>query len=98
MEKDKIYEYLNKLKDLEKEITESGTGEPEDPNFINNLDQLLKKLSSDIQESYVAENAIPVKIKKIHPNAVIPTYAKDGDAGMDLTITTIIRNTSYAEI
>lgn len=26
-----------------------------------------------------------VRIKKLHPNAVIPTYAKDGDAGMDLT-------------
>lgn len=28
-----------------------------------------------------------VKIKKVHPNAVLPTYAKDGDAGMDLTAT-----------
>lgn len=28
-----------------------------------------------------------VKIKKVHLNAVIPTYAKQGDAGMDLTIT-----------
>lgn len=26
-----------------------------------------------------------VKIKKLDPNAVIPTYAKPGDAGMDLT-------------
>jgi dUTP pyrophosphatase len=26
-----------------------------------------------------------IKIKKLHENAVIPTYAKDGDAGMDLT-------------
>ena len=25
-----------------------------------------------------------VKIKKLHPNAVIPSYAKPGDAGMDL--------------
>lgn len=25
-----------------------------------------------------------VKIKKLHPNAVIPMYAKEGDAGMDL--------------
>ncbi|MCA4782333.1 dUTP diphosphatase [Empedobacter stercoris] len=28
-----------------------------------------------------------VKIKKLHKDAVIPTYAKDGDAGMDLTAT-----------
>lgn len=26
-----------------------------------------------------------VKIKKLNPNAVIPSYALDGDAGMDLT-------------
>lgn len=26
-----------------------------------------------------------VKIKKLHPGAVIPKYAKSGDAGMDLT-------------
>lgn len=26
-----------------------------------------------------------VKVKKLHEKAVIPTYAKDGDAGLDLT-------------
>jgi dUTP pyrophosphatase len=26
-----------------------------------------------------------IKIKKLHPDAVIPEYAKPGDAGMDLT-------------
>jgi dUTP pyrophosphatase len=35
-----------------------------------------------------------VKIKKLHPNAVIPTYAKDGDAGMDLVATSIISETT----
>lgn len=35
-----------------------------------------------------------VKIKKLNPNAVIPTYAKDGDAGMDLVATEIISTTS----
>jgi dUTP pyrophosphatase len=34
-----------------------------------------------------------VKIKKLHPNAVIPTYAKEGDAGMDLVATEIIKDT-----
>lgn len=31
-----------------------------------------------------------VKIKRLHPNAVIPTYAKPGDAGLDLVATKII--------
>jgi len=36
-----------------------------------------------------------VRIKKLNPLAVIPTYAKDGDAGMDLVATRIISNTTF---
>jgi dUTP pyrophosphatase len=31
-----------------------------------------------------------IKIKRLHPNSVIPRYAKHGDAGMDLTATSKI--------
>ena len=34
-----------------------------------------------------------VKIKKLNELAVIPSYAKDGDAGMDLVATSIISET-----
>jgi len=34
-----------------------------------------------------------VRIKKLSENAIIPTYAKDGDAGMDLVATSIILDT-----
>jgi len=34
-----------------------------------------------------------VKIKKIHADAVIPSYAKESDAGLDLVATSIISNT-----
>lgn len=33
-----------------------------------------------------------VKIKKLHPDAVIPKYAKAGDAGLDLTATQVINS------
>lgn len=33
-----------------------------------------------------------VKIKKLHKDAVVPKYAKDGDAGMDLTAVSIKRD------
>ena len=36
-----------------------------------------------------------VKIKKVHPNAVKPKYAKENDAGMDLVATSIIENTTF---
>jgi len=36
-----------------------------------------------------------VRIKKLSTDAVIPTYAKEGDAGMDLVATRIISNTTF---
>ncbi len=30
-----------------------------------------------------------IKIKKLHPNAVIPSYSKEGDAGLDLIAVTM---------
>ena len=34
-----------------------------------------------------------VNIKKVHPDAVIPKYAKESDAGLDLVATSIISET-----
>lgn len=31
-----------------------------------------------------------IKIKKLDPNAIIPSYAKSGDAGMDLTALSLV--------
>jgi dUTP pyrophosphatase len=36
-----------------------------------------------------------VKIKKLHADAVIPKYAKESDAGLDLVATSIISNTTF---
>jgi dUTP pyrophosphatase len=36
-----------------------------------------------------------VKIKKLHPAAVLPKYAKESDAGMDLVATSIKENTTF---
>lgn len=38
---------------------------------------------------------LKVKINKLHKNAVIPRYAKSGDAGMDLTATSKLSNTTF---
>jgi dUTP pyrophosphatase len=37
-------------------------------------------------------NELKVKIKKEHPDAVIPSYAKIGDAGMDMTCISLKRD------
>jgi dUTP pyrophosphatase len=36
-----------------------------------------------------------VKFKKLHEKAVIPSYAKPGDAGLDLTATSQIEDNAY---
>jgi dUTP pyrophosphatase len=97
MEKEKIGEYIKKLKQLEVDL---GTIDDEDVdndvNFIKELDGILLGLNNDINTTYGSQsltNTIPVKFKKIYPNAVTPKYSKEGDAGMDLTITSIIDET-----
>ena len=37
-------------------------------------------------------NNIKIKLKKMNPNAVMPTYAKQGDAAMDLYAAEIIKD------
>ena len=38
-----------------------------------------------------------VKIKKLHPDAVVPTYAHIGDAGMDVTAVSVNVTDDYVE-
>ena len=38
---------------------------------------------------------LQVNFKKLHPNSISPCYAKQGDAGMDLTATEIISNEPF---
>ncbi len=46
--------------------------------------------------SGVVSNGVMVKVKKLDSNAVVPSYSKVGDAGMDLTITNIKENTTFS--
>ena len=97
MDRKQLEEYIERLKEYE-EILSSEDGV--DQNFINELNNVFKKLSDDVaQTQYQApkinslnQEQILVKVKKLHENAVIPSYSKPGDAGMDLTITEIKEN------
>lgn len=95
MENDNIKDYIGRLKQFEETL---GNNEEiaDDETFIGELDNLLNTLSKDIQKSYShADIKVPVKVKKLDPNAVIPKYAKVGDAGMDLTATSVEFTTEY---
>lgn len=96
MNQEEIEDYIKKLKEFETELSNE---DDLDFNFINELNGVLNKINTDIkketQETSIVNNSLVVKVKKLHEKAVIPFYSKDGDAGMDLTITREIENTSF---
>jgi dUTP pyrophosphatase len=106
MEKEEIEQYLKKLEEIEKSINEDD-GESQDMNYLSELEEVLNKLSGEIMDGEMPKTVTPttngfinegvlVKVKKLVPEAVIPSYSKPGDAGMDLTITKEIENTSFS--
>jgi len=103
MNRNEIEEYLKKLKEFEEDLS---TGDVDD-DFVGQLNKLMGSLSNDISNEVGNPNvststfnvtvpSLLVNVKKLHENAVIPSYSKDGDAGMDLTITREIENTSFS--
>jgi dUTP pyrophosphatase len=89
MNNDDLKKYIEDLKKLEKNILSDDA----DLNFIGELNTLLGKLDEDIKTDFFNPKGMTVNFKKIHPNAVTPKYSKEGDAGMDLTVTSIFSET-----
>lgn len=108
MDKGEAEEYLKKLQDLEKNINSDDDENDIDLNFIGELNELLSKLDQEFKTETITKqpnmvnnqptytSGVLVKVKKLDSNAVIPSYSKVGDAGMDLTITREIENTSFS--
>ena len=93
MDKKEIENYLNKLKEFEQNINSESNDEL---TMFGELDKLLRTLNDDVENEIKSQiNKFDVKIKRLHKDAVIPSYSKDGDAGMDLTITEIYSNTTF---
>jgi dUTP pyrophosphatase len=78
MEQNNLEDYINKLKQMEENLNDD---ESDDLSYVNELSNLLSALNTDV----TIESVVKVSIKKLSPDAVIPTYSKEGDAGMDLT-------------
>ena len=99
MEKIKIEDYIKRLTELNDLISESDDDEALiDDGFIDELNSVMASITKDVEiemtksgsSGFTGSNFLEVKVKKLRDDAVIPTYAKDGDAGMDLTITHVI--------
>jgi dUTP pyrophosphatase len=109
MEKEDVEGYIKKLEELEKTIGSEGDNNDDgvDLNFMTELNELLGKLQEDFTvpnndqpNMFTTQNTMKegvlVKVKKLVPEAVVPSYSKIGDAGMDLTITREIENTTFS--
>lgn len=91
MDKNDIKNYIKQLEDIEKNLL----SEDGDLSLLGDLNNILQTLDNDIQVKTTSSyNKMEIKVKKLNPNAVVPSYSKDGDAGMDLTATEIISETT----
>lgn len=79
MEQSNLEDYINKLKQMEENLNDD---ESDDLSYVNELSNLLSALNTDVN---IGSVPVRVPIKKLSSDAIIPTYSKEGDAGMDLT-------------
>jgi dUTP pyrophosphatase len=101
MEKEELERYIKKLEELEKNFSAENL-EDFNPKFMDELNDVLNVINDDMLKETMSkeptytpsETGVVVKVKKLENNAVIPSYSKIGDAGMDLTITSIIENST----
>ena len=96
MDNNEIIDYLNKLKKIEEDLGSGDDSSPELFAEVNNILNLINEsVTTDKSNPHTnIVSGVMVQVKKLDPSAVIPKYSKIGDAGMDLTVTSIIDNMS----
>lgn len=95
MDKTQIQQFIETLKEFEEKLN---SDDNKDLNFLSELDKTINVITDELKSEYNKINktldSIKIKVKKLNENAVIPKYSKIGDAGMDLTITSMIDETT----
>lgn len=86
MNNKEISDLIEDLKTLQQNIENEV-----DSDFNNQIENLLVKLNQETSINF--NTSLNINIKKLNPNAVIPKYSKNGDAGMDLTAIRIVEET-----
>lgn len=92
MNPNKLKSLLENLKELDNQL-EVKDDDDFDYQIFNTINNLVNSISNEIKTNNLDEIGLKVNVKKLHSSAVIPEYAKDGDAGLDLTATRIINET-----
>lgn len=79
----KAVSYMRKVAD-EKGIDHSHITDEEILKMGESLCQIAEGINQVVSSILAESRQVSVKIKKLHPNAVIPKYARELDAGFDL--------------
>ena len=90
--KDKLEKYLKRLQEIEENLN----NEQYDGDIFDEIDILINNMDQDMKSEMNTNNdlSLHVNFKKLNSVAVTPTYAKEGDAGLDFTATRIINETN----
>lgn len=67
----------------------------DDSKVDNEVNRELVELEKLLESVTDKKSKLDVKIKKLNSLAVIPSYSKEGDAGLDLTVTEIKKDTEH---
>lgn len=96
MDEKTLIEYLKKLESFEETLSNTEEGKVDD-SYIKEIEDTLSQLSkeaiqhvsndeehstSDIETNFIYN--VDCRIKKLHPDAIIPSYSKNGDGCVDL--------------
>lgn len=90
MEKKIIEDYIKKLKEIDTQLNDD---EKVDQNVFNELETIINHLNIDIKKETTSEYLMNVNFVKLTKTASTPSYAKDGDAGLDFRVSRIIEET-----
>ena len=94
MEKEEIENYLKKLVDIEKNLNDVDEDNI-NVDIFSDIDKIVKLIGNGVKSELPIEDEFLMDINytKLSPDAVTPSYAKDGDAGLDFVATKIISET-----
>lgn len=90
MNENDIKKNLKKLKEIDELLNDD---ENVDLSIFGEIENIIKDLNGEVKSEVGHNYKLNVKFKKLSPNAITPSYAKDGDAGLDITATKIISET-----
>lgn len=90
MEKSEIEEYLRKLKEIDEQLNDDENLSTEG---FEDLEKIINQLNTDIKKETTSEFLMNVNFVKLNKLAVAPSYAKDGDAGLDFRVSRVIKET-----